>query len=165
MVEDSEAANTAADGAAGTAGTCGTADGADGADGADAKSPASLAAGDSGACDALVAATLENPGAPFAPETLPDLAMLKGANRVQFESLRTRLKKAGCRVTELDGLIAEAAGDRRDGRPPSHADILVALGPRRPSFSTPPTTSPTPTSRSTDIVRRGPSSHGASGAG
>ena len=36
---------------------------------------------------------MENPGAPFAPDSLVDLAMLKGANRVLFESLRTRLKK------------------------------------------------------------------------
>ena len=83
--------------------------------------PASSPAGDGAACDALVAATTENPGAPFAPDVVRDLAALKRANRAQFESLRTRLKKAGCRVTELDGLIAEENGERRDGRPPSQS--------------------------------------------
>ena len=58
---------------------------ADDADGADAKNQASLAEGDSAACDALVAATTENPGAPFAPDIVRDLAALKRANRVQFE--------------------------------------------------------------------------------
>ena len=56
---------------------------ADGADANDAKKPEpSLAEGGSAACDALVAATTENPGAPFAPDVVRELAQLKRANRV-----------------------------------------------------------------------------------
>ncbi len=111
---------------------------ADGADANDAKKPElSLAEGGSAACDALVAATTENPGAPFAADVVREIAQLKRANRVVFESLRTRLKKAGCRVTELDHLIAEENDEGRDGRPPSHADILVALAEAAELFCTP----------------------------
>jgi hypothetical protein len=125
---DEHAANSAEAAAAGAAG--------DGPDGPDAEKQPSLAEGDPIACDALAAAALENPGAPFAPDVLRDLAALKRADRVQFESLRTRLKRAGCRVTELDDLIAEAAGERHDGRPPSQADILVALADAAELFCT-----------------------------
>ena len=110
---------------------------ADDGNGADAKIQTSVAEGDSAACDALVAATMENPGAPFAPDVVRDLAQLKRGNRVQFESLRTRLKRAGCRVTELDPLIAEENDGGRDGRPPSQADILVALAEAADLFHTP----------------------------
>jgi hypothetical protein len=113
------------------------ADAADGPDGPDAKKQPSLAEGDPIACDALAAAALENPGAPFASDVVGDLAALKRANRVQFESLRTRLRRAGCRVTELDDLIVEASGERRDGHPPSQADILVALSEADELFQTP----------------------------
>ena len=106
-------------------------------DGRDDKKQPSLAAGDPIACDALAAAALENPGAPFAPDVISELATLKRADRFQFETLRTRLKKAGCRVTELDGLIAKEGGERRDGRPPSQADILVALAEAAELFHTP----------------------------
>ena len=101
------------------------------------KTRTSVAEGGSAACDALVAATMENPGAPFAPDVVRDLAQLKRGNRVQFESLRTRLKRAGCRVTELDRLIAEENDEGRDGRPPSQADILVALAEAAELFHTP----------------------------
>jgi hypothetical protein len=111
---------------------------ADAADGTDAKSATSpLAEGGEAACDALVAATAANPGAPFAPDVVCALAQLKQANREQFESLRTRLKKAGCRVTELDPLIAEENGEERDGRAPSQANIMVALAEAAELFHTP----------------------------
>ena len=56
---------------------------------------------------------------------------------MQFESVRTRLKKAGCRVTELDRLVAEENDERKgDGRPPSQADILVALAEAAELFCT-----------------------------
>jgi hypothetical protein len=113
------------------------AEGADGADGTDAKMQASLAEGGYAACDALVAAATADPGAAFAPDVLRDLAPLKRANRAQFESLRTRLKRAGCRVTELDPLVAEENGERRDGRPPSQADIVIALAEAAELFHTP----------------------------
>ncbi len=109
---------------------------ADGADGADAKIRTSLGEGGSAACDELVAAVTGSPGAPFAPNVLRDLAALKQANRVVFETLRTRLKRAGCRVTVLDDLIAEESGEKRDGRPPSQSDILVALAEAADLFHT-----------------------------
>jgi hypothetical protein len=111
---------------------------ADGSDGADAKKQTSTGSNAGGIphWDELVAATTEDAGAPFAPDVLRELAVLKKVDRVQFESLRARLKKARCRVTVLDGLIAEESGERRDGRPPSQADILVALAEAADLFCT-----------------------------
>ena len=106
MVDDLHGA-----GAAGAAGATSR----DGRDGRDDKKQPSLAAGDPIACDALAAAALENPAAPFAPGVINDLAALKRADPFKFESLRTQLKKAGCRVTELGGLIAKAGGERSVG--------------------------------------------------
>ena len=40
-------------------------------------------------------------------------------------------------MTELSGLIAEAGGERPDGRPPSQADILVMLAEAAELFHTP----------------------------
>jgi putative DNA primase/helicase len=57
--------------------------------------------------DGLVDKTATNPGAPFAPEVLERLAELKKNDRPAFEGLRAQLKKAGCRVAEIDALLAE----------------------------------------------------------
>ena len=130
MVDDLHGAAAAAAGAPGAAS-------GDGCDGRDDKKQPSLAAGDPIACDALAAAALENPAAPFAPGVINDLATLRRADPFKFESLRTQLKKAGCRVTELGGLIAKAGGERPDGRPPSQADILVMLAEAAELFHTP----------------------------
>ena len=65
------------------------------------------------------------------------LAQLKRVNRSKFEELRARLRKARCRVIELDGLIAKENGEERDGRPPSQANILVALAEAAELFHTP----------------------------
>lgn len=46
----------------------------------------------------LVEATKTDPGAPFAPEAIEALAILKAENRPAFEALRARLKAQGCRV-------------------------------------------------------------------
>jgi hypothetical protein len=110
---------------------------ADGTDGAAADYEASLADGGCTACDKLVEATTANSGAPFAPGVVRELAQLKRADRERFETLRTRLKKAGCRVVELDGLIAKENGEERDGRPPSQANIMVALAEAAELFHTP----------------------------
>ena len=130
MVDDLHGAAAAAADAPGAASR-------DGRDGCDDKKQPSLAAGDPSACDALAAAALENPAAPFAPGVINDLATLKRADPFKFETLRTRLKKAGCRVTELSGLIAKAGGERLDGRPPSQADVLVMLAEAAELFHTP----------------------------
>jgi hypothetical protein len=91
--------------------------------------PPSLAAGDQAACDELVARARANPGAPFADEAVAALAALKGTKgkRAVYESLRTDLRKAGVRVTELDKLIGEAAGETPGGPPTTQADVIVAL--------------------------------------
>ena len=66
----------------------------------------------------LAEKTATDPGAPFMPEALEALAALKLDNRAAFEALRSRLKKAGCRVTALDDAIAEESGDA-GGRGPT----------------------------------------------
>jgi hypothetical protein len=105
----------------------------DGRDGGDGESGPDLA-GNGG--DELVKKTESDPGAPFA--VVGELAAFKLANRAKFETLRARLRKAGCRVTELDLLIAEANCEVPGG---SHslgqADILVALAEAAELFQTP----------------------------
>ena len=94
------------------------------------------ARGDEAAMDALVQATELYPGAPFASDNVCRLAALKRGNRAKFETLRTRLKKAGCRVTELDRLIARESGEEKD-RKPSQADVLVSLAEEAELFQSP----------------------------
>ena len=74
----------------------------------------------------LVERTATDPGAPFMAEALEALAALKRDNRAAFEALRSQLKRAGARVTELDDAIAEENGDQ-GGRGPTQADILIDL--------------------------------------
>ena len=76
--------------------------------------------------DGLVERTANDPGTPFTPDVLTRLAALKKEDRAAFESLRTQLKKAGCRVTALDDSIREESGDT-DRRGPTQADILIDL--------------------------------------
>jgi DNA polymerase I-like protein with 3'-5' exonuclease and polymerase domains len=110
------------------------ADVAGAADVADATLQASLAEGGQIACDELVAKTEKDPGAPFA--VVSDLAALKQANRQIFENLHRRLKKAGCRVSELDKLInAENGG--QSGHEPTQAEILVDLAEAAELFHAP----------------------------
>jgi hypothetical protein len=74
--------------------------------------------------DKVVARSAADPGAAFTPEVLKRVATLKTEDPAKFELLRFQLKKAGCRVTALDGAIAEERGDIR-GR--DAADILIDL--------------------------------------
>jgi hypothetical protein len=76
--------------------------------------------------DCLVEMAATDPGAPFAPEVLGQLADLKKDDRAAFETLRAQLKQAGCRVTELDKVLMEESGDQEDCAP-KQADILIAL--------------------------------------
>jgi hypothetical protein len=73
----------------------------------------------------LVQRCAADPGAAFAPEVVQRLAELKRNDRAAFESLRQQLKQAGTRVTELDRLIADHAGENRHD--PTQADILIEL--------------------------------------
>lgn len=84
----------------------------------------------------LVAQTETDPGAPFMPEVLEALAALKRDNRAAFEALRAQLKKAGARVTALDGAIDEENGEH-GGRGPTQADILIDLAQSAALFHAP----------------------------
>ncbi|WP_202639175.1 hypothetical protein [Bradyrhizobium sp. CCBAU 051011] len=88
------------------------------------------------ALDGLVEQTAGDPGAPFNPEVIVALAALKNNDRSAFESLRAQLKSAGCRVTALDGAIAEQTGNA-GGRQPTQADILVGLAQTAEPFHAP----------------------------
>src|SRR5262249_5179012 len=76
--------------------------------------------------EGLVENTAIDPGAPFVPDALERLRALKEDDRAAFEALRAQLRKAGCRVTELDEAIAGESGDA-GGRGPKQADILIGL--------------------------------------
>jgi len=67
-----------------------------------------------------------NSGSPyFETDAVKELAGLKTEEPSRFETLRTQLKKVGCRVTALDEAIAKESGT--DGRHSSQADVLVNL--------------------------------------
>src|SRR5262245_59567768 len=74
--------------------------------------------------DGLVERCINDPGAVFAPEVIAALAARKKENRAAFEAIRARLRKAGCRVTALDAVLAE---DSDDERRETHADVLISL--------------------------------------
>ena len=59
----------------------------------------------------LVQRAQSDPGVPFAPEALEQLAVLKRGDRAGFETLRAKLKTAGCRVGVLDAAIAGELGE------------------------------------------------------
>jgi hypothetical protein len=89
--------------------------------------------------EGLVEKAATDPGAPFEPDALERLAALKKDDRAAFETLRSRLKKAGCRITALDEAIAEESGDT-GGRGPTQADILIELAQSAELFHTPDST-------------------------
>ena len=76
--------------------------------------------------EGLVERVANDPGAAFAPDVLERLAALKKSDLAAFETLRARLKEAGCRVTALDEALAQENGEA-GGRGPKQADILVSL--------------------------------------
>src|SRR5262245_23979183 len=86
--------------------------------------------------DGIVESTATDPGAPFAPDALERLAVLKKDDRAAFEALRAQLKSTGCRVTALDEGIAEESGDA-GGRGPKQADILIGLAQSADLFRSP----------------------------
>jgi len=86
--------------------------------------------------DGLVEMSATDPGAPFVPDVLERLAALRSEDRAAFELLRSKLKKAGCRVTALDEAIAEASGDK-GGHGPTQAEILLELAQSAELFHAP----------------------------
>ncbi|MGO8841875.1 MAG: hypothetical protein ACLQF1_12320 [Methyloceanibacter sp.] len=86
--------------------------------------------------DGLVERAAIDPGAPFAPDVLEQLAALKKNDRAAFEALRAQLKEAGCRVTSLDEAIAEQRGDTVAHKP-TQADMLIQLAQSAELFHAP----------------------------
>lgn len=74
----------------------------------------------------LVHRAQSDPGVPFAAEALQQLAVLKRDDRAGFETLRAKLKTAGCRVSVLDAAIAGELGES-NARDRTQADKLVEL--------------------------------------
>jgi len=75
--------------------------------------------------DGLVERTAADPGAPFEPAVLRRLAALKRNEPAAFETLRAQLRKAGCRVGELDAMLSREGSARRPAT--SQADLLIEL--------------------------------------
>lgn len=87
----------------------------------------------------LPARTKADPGAPFVMEVLEALVALRREDRAQFEGLRAQLKHVGCRITALDEVLDEEAGD--DGkRRPKQADLLIELTQKAELFHSPDAT-------------------------
>jgi hypothetical protein len=86
--------------------------------------------------EGLFERTLNEPSAPFAPDVVQRLVVLKKEDRAAFEAFRVKLRGAGCRVTALDEAIDEENGDT-GGRGPSQADILLELAQSAELFHTP----------------------------
>jgi hypothetical protein len=85
--------------------------------------------------EGLVEKTRIDPGAPFTAEVLERLAALKKDDRAVFETLRSQLKSAGCRVMALDEALDEENGGA-GGRRPTQADILIDLAQAAELFHT-----------------------------
>jgi len=85
--------------------------------------------------DCLLERTATDPGAAFAQEALEQLAILRAKDRAAFETFRAQLKGAGCRVTELDKLLADE-NDDGEGSAPKQADILIGLAAEANLFHT-----------------------------
>ena len=86
--------------------------------------------------DDLVERTTTDPGAAFTVEMLERLAALKQDDPAAFERLRAQLKKAGCRVTELDDAIAEKSGEP-GRRKSTQADRLIDVAQSAELFHSP----------------------------
>jgi hypothetical protein len=85
--------------------------------------------------EGLVDKIKSDPGVAFSPDVLERLAALMREDRAAFETLRAKLKQAGCRVTQLERAIVE--DDRgTEGRRPTQADILIELAQAADFFHT-----------------------------
>ena len=86
--------------------------------------------------DALVEKCKDNPGAAFEPEVVKQLALLKEDDPAGFETLRRKLKRTECRITEMDKAIAKETGETGRWKP-THADILIRLASAAELFHSP----------------------------
>jgi hypothetical protein len=85
--------------------------------------------------DALIDRAAAEPGAPFTSDALAMLASLKKSDRATFESVRARLKAAGCRVAALDVAIAEAECERQRAVRPSCASSQEPSSPTQSAIA------------------------------
>jgi len=83
----------------------------------------------------LVDRAKADPGAPFEPCMLTELAALKKQDRPRFEKMRAELKRAGVRVATLDDSLAENSDG--GGAHKTQADILIELANQAVLFHTP----------------------------
>jgi hypothetical protein len=90
--------------------------------------------------DGLLEKSASDPSAAFTPKVLERLAALKKEDPAGFEALRAKLKKMGCRVTELDRAIALEGGEA-GRRGPKQADMLLTLALSADLFHAPDGTS------------------------
>ena len=88
--------------------------------------------------DALVERTKEEAGAPFATDVLKALASLSENDVGAFETILSRLKKSGCRITQLEKAIREHGrrkpvddDDTDDGEPADDDEDSADDGSRR----------------------------------
>jgi hypothetical protein len=90
--------------------------------------------------DALVERTREDPGAPFAQDVLKALASLRDNDRYAFETVYAKLKKAGCRVSELEKAMRDQSkrktADDDDDEPSDIGDEDSNEESRRTGFVT-----------------------------
>ena len=78
--------------------------------------------------EGLVERTRTDPTAPMEPETLKRLASLRDDDPSAFETLRSELKKAGCRVAALDKAIPKKSGGQvLPQSQPRLADMAIKL--------------------------------------
>lgn len=84
----------------------------------------------------LLSRVTQDKGEAFKSEVIEALSNLKRTNRADFESMRSKLKEAGVRVSELDKALLEDS-DNEIQENPSQADILVDLANNAALFHTP----------------------------
>jgi hypothetical protein len=85
--------------------------------------------------EGLVERSIDDPGAPFKPETMEAIVALKKSDRAAFETLRKNLKDAGCRMVGFEEALREAGGGV--AREPTQSDILIALAQQADIFHDP----------------------------
>jgi len=85
--------------------------------------------------EGLAERVLDDPGAPFEPETMEAIVALKKNDRAAFEALRKSLKDAGVRMTGFNEFLKESGGGAAPE--PTQADILVDLAAGAELFHSP----------------------------
>lgn len=85
----------------------------------------------------LIESVGTDPGAALLPEALQALEALKTSDPGEFENVRARLKKAGCRISAVDKALANFKAGAGGGRTKKAANILIELSESAELFHTP----------------------------